>query len=463
MERDPHQLIEGCLIACYAAGLSQCFLYIRGEMALRPGAGGRGAQRGVRGRLRRSQHPGLRAQRRHLPALGSRCLHRGRGDRADRVARGQPGHAPAQAAVLPRRHRPVRPADDRQQRGDAVEPALADASTVSRPTSATARRPRPAPASSPSPATSRRPGVYEVQHGITTFRDLFYDEQFCRGMRASGRELKMFIPGGGSAPWFFPEQLDLPLEARPVGAAGSMLGSGALVVMDDTVDAVVACLRVVRFFARESCGKCTPCREGTNWLEKILQRHARRPRPSRRHRPAARRRRQHQPRPLPGRRLRGRGPGRRCRSRPARPRSARSGRRRWPRWSAPSAASGPSSRPGSPVGRSRSRSTSNRSSRRRLRRRPASPPMSDDRQARRRPTAAQDDADRHRRRARRSRRSRASWSIDAAERTRHLHPAVLLPQPHALRRHVPHVPGRDRRRPGPGPAAGLHDLRGARA
>jgi NADH-quinone oxidoreductase subunit F len=82
----------------------------------------------------------------------------------------------------------------------------------------------------------------------------------------------MFIPGGGSAPWFFPEQLDLPLEARPVGAAGSMLGSGALVVMDDSVDAVVACLRVVRFFARESCGKCTPCREGTNWLEKILRR-----------------------------------------------------------------------------------------------------------------------------------------------------------------------------------------------
>jgi NADH-quinone oxidoreductase subunit F len=116
-----------------------------------------------------------------------------------------------------------------------------------------------------------RPGVYEVQHGITTFRDLLYDEQFGGGIRG-GRELKMFIPGGGSAPWFFPEHLDLPLEARPVGAAGSMLGSGAIVVMDETVDAVAACLRIVRFFARESCGKCTPCREGTSWLEQILQR-----------------------------------------------------------------------------------------------------------------------------------------------------------------------------------------------
>jgi len=116
-----------------------------------------------------------------------------------------------------------------------------------------------------------RPGTYEVEQGVTTFRDLIMSPAYCGGIRA-GHSLKAFIPGGGSSPWFFEEQLDLPLEARPVGAAGSMLGSGALVVMDDTVDAVVACLRVVRFFARESCGKCTPCREGTNWLEKILRR-----------------------------------------------------------------------------------------------------------------------------------------------------------------------------------------------
>ncbi|MCY4663480.1 MAG: NADH-quinone oxidoreductase subunit F, partial [Acidimicrobiaceae bacterium] len=87
-----------------------------------------------------------------------------------------------------------------------------------------------------------------------------------------GHELKMFIPGGGSAPWFFGEHLDLPLEARPVGAAGSMLGSGAIVIMDETTDAVRAAWRVVKFFARESCGKCTPCREGTTWLEQILRR-----------------------------------------------------------------------------------------------------------------------------------------------------------------------------------------------
>jgi NADH-quinone oxidoreductase subunit F len=117
----------------------------------------------------------------------------------------------------------------------------------------------------------RRPGVYEVEQGVTTFEDLIYGDDYCQGIR-DGNQLKMFIPGGGSSPWLFPEHVGLPLEARPVGAAGTMLGSGAIVIMDETTDAVRACLRIVRFFARESCGKCAPCREGTSWEEKILQR-----------------------------------------------------------------------------------------------------------------------------------------------------------------------------------------------
>ena len=117
----------------------------------------------------------------------------------------------------------------------------------------------------------RRPGIYEVEHGVTTFRELFYGDNFCRGIR-DGHELKTFIPGGASAPWFFEEHLDLPLEGRVVSEAGSMLGSGAIVVMDETTDTVKACLRIVQFFARESCGKCSPCREGTGWQEQILQR-----------------------------------------------------------------------------------------------------------------------------------------------------------------------------------------------
>jgi NADH-quinone oxidoreductase subunit F len=116
-----------------------------------------------------------------------------------------------------------------------------------------------------------KPGVYEVEYGVTTFRDLIYAPVYAGGITGD-RALKAFIPGGASAPWFYDEHLDLPLEKATVDKAGSMLGSGAIVVMDETTDAVKACLRVVRFFARESCGKCTPCREGTNWLERILQR-----------------------------------------------------------------------------------------------------------------------------------------------------------------------------------------------
>jgi NADH-quinone oxidoreductase subunit F len=88
----------------------------------------------------------------------------------------------------------------------------------------------------------------------------------------NGGSVKAFIPGGASAMWFFPEHLDMALDKPTVDKAGSMLGSGAIVVMDQSTDMVAACWRIVRFFARESCGKCTPCREGTTWLERVLKR-----------------------------------------------------------------------------------------------------------------------------------------------------------------------------------------------
>jgi NADH-quinone oxidoreductase subunit F len=87
-----------------------------------------------------------------------------------------------------------------------------------------------------------------------------------------GRELKCWIPGGASAPWFTPEVLDEPVTIDDAGRLGSMLGSGAVVVMDDTTNVVAAALSVVRFFAHESCGQCTPCREGTGWMQRILER-----------------------------------------------------------------------------------------------------------------------------------------------------------------------------------------------
>jgi len=114
-----------------------------------------------------------------------------------------------------------------------------------------------------------KPGNYELPHGLT-WRELIFD---VAGGVPNGRKLKTWIPGGASAPWFVPpDHLDLPITKDDTAKAGSMLGSGAVVVMNDSTCVVRAAERVVRFFAHESCGQCTPCREGTSWLELILRR-----------------------------------------------------------------------------------------------------------------------------------------------------------------------------------------------
>jgi NADH-quinone oxidoreductase subunit F len=115
----------------------------------------------------------------------------------------------------------------------------------------------------------RKPGNYELAHGIT-WRELIFE--VAGGIR-DGRGLKCWIPGGASAPWFVPDDhLDLPITKDDTAKAASMLGSGAVVVMNDETCVVRAAERVVRFFAHESCGQCTPCREGTTWMEMILRR-----------------------------------------------------------------------------------------------------------------------------------------------------------------------------------------------
>ena len=117
----------------------------------------------------------------------------------------------------------------------------------------------------------RNPGNYELEMVKTTFRDLIYAPVLGGGIRGSNT-LKAFIPGGVSAPWFGPDQVDLPLGQDEVGDAGSMLGSGSVVVMDSATCMVRAAWRITKFFSRESCGQCTPCREGSGWLERIMYR-----------------------------------------------------------------------------------------------------------------------------------------------------------------------------------------------
>jgi len=270
LERDPHQLIEGCVITCYALGLAQCFLYVRGEMA-------HGQER-VAAALNEAYEAGYVGKN----ILGTEfsvdiVLHWGAGayivgeetalieslEGNRGMPRLKPPFFPAAIGLYgqPTIVNNVETLSNIpwivENSGQAFADIGGEQSTGTRIFAVSGH--------------VKKPGVFEVEFGTTTFRDIIMGDDYAGGIR-DGRTLKAFIPGGASSPWFFEEHLDLPLEKGTVDRAGSMLGSGAIVVMDDTADMVKACHNLVRFFANESCGKCSPCREGTNWLEKILKR-----------------------------------------------------------------------------------------------------------------------------------------------------------------------------------------------
>ncbi len=113
-----------------------------------------------------------------------------------------------------------------------------------------------------------RPGNYEAPMGVT-LREIIYD--FGGGIKG-GKQLKAVIPGGASAPFMTPDQIDTPMDFESIKEIGSMLGSAAITVMDDSVCIVWAAMNLMEFFHHESCGQCTPCREGSAWILQILRR-----------------------------------------------------------------------------------------------------------------------------------------------------------------------------------------------
>lgn len=115
-----------------------------------------------------------------------------------------------------------------------------------------------------------RPGNYELPFGVP-LRELIYSPAYGGGMR-DDRPVKIVVPGGASAPWLTGDQLDVTLDYEALAAAGTMLGSGGVIVLNDTVSAPHVAYKMDEFFKHESCGKCTPCREGTHWLVKVLHR-----------------------------------------------------------------------------------------------------------------------------------------------------------------------------------------------
>jgi NADH-quinone oxidoreductase subunit F len=267
IEKTPHQLLEGILIASRAIGARQAFIYVRGEM----GAGARI----LRNAIDEAAAAGLIGQN----LFGSGCpvdvtLHRGAGayicgeETAQLTSieggRGYPRLKPPFPAVegvfrlptvvnnvetlcnLP--HIVARGADWFRTMGTEKSPGPKIFSVSGH---------------------VKRPGNYELPLGVP-LRTLLAEQ--AGGLR-EGRRLKAVIPGGSSVPVLTAEEADKVLmDFESVAAAGSMLGSGGVIVMDDTTCMVDALYNLSRFYHHESCGQCTPCREGTGWIEKILGR-----------------------------------------------------------------------------------------------------------------------------------------------------------------------------------------------
>ena len=114
----------------------------------------------------------------------------------------------------------------------------------------------------------QRPGNYEIELGIPA-REIVFG---LAGGPPDGRRVKAWFPGGSSAPMLTEAELDLPYSFEAMAEAGSMLGSGSIIIADETISIPELALRTARFYHHESCGKCTPCREGTNWTVKMLER-----------------------------------------------------------------------------------------------------------------------------------------------------------------------------------------------
>ena len=115
----------------------------------------------------------------------------------------------------------------------------------------------------------KKPGVYELNAGSVTLRQLIYDH--CGGILGD-RKLKAVIPGGSSAPVLTADEIDVIVDIEPLMKIGTMLGSAAIMVVHDGYCVVKLLQRITKFYAHESCGQCTPCREGCRWMEDVLHR-----------------------------------------------------------------------------------------------------------------------------------------------------------------------------------------------
>ncbi|HUR46656.1 MAG TPA: NADH-quinone oxidoreductase subunit NuoF [Candidatus Saccharimonadales bacterium] len=290
MHKDPHQLIEGMIISCFANDVRLAYIYIRGEMP----EGARILNRA----LKEARAKGF---------LGKNILGSGF-DLEIHVHRGAGAYICGEETGLieslegkrpyPRIKPPYFPAILGLYMCPTivnnVETLAAVKHIINMGAAEYAKLGMPNNTGTRIVSLSghvKKPGYYEIEVGKATIGELIFHENFGGGLR-EGRKLKAIIPGGSSAKVFKAgekfklkkkgpdgkdieqevDMLDLPYDFDSLMAAGSMSGSGAIIVMDDSVDIVEALANLSEFYAHESCGQCTPCREGSLWMSKALHR-----------------------------------------------------------------------------------------------------------------------------------------------------------------------------------------------
>jgi len=288
--KDPHQLLEGMIISCYANDVHLAYIYIRGEMP----DGARLLNRAL-------------AEARARNFLGKNILGSGY-DLEIYVHRGAGAYICGEETGLieslegkrayPRIKPPYFPAVLGLYQCPTivnnVETLAAVKHIIQMGGTEYAKLGTPNNTGTRIVSVSghvKKPGYYEVEVGKATLGEMIFDPHFGGGLR-EGRTLKAVIPGGSSSKVFKAgekfkmkrkgadgqmatvdvDMLDLPYDFDSLQQAGSMSGSGAIIVMDDTTDIVEALANLAEFYAHESCGQCTPCREGSLWLAKALHR-----------------------------------------------------------------------------------------------------------------------------------------------------------------------------------------------
>jgi NADH-quinone oxidoreductase subunit F len=266
IQKSPHMLIEGLVIAGYAGEISRAFIYIRGEYQYQAdileAAIAEAAQAGYVGER-------ILGSAVSLPLV----LHRGAGayicgeetGLLDSLEgkRGNPRLKPPFPAIEGLYHGPtlINNVETLCTVPHIIRMTGAEYAKIGTETSTGTKVVSVS-------GDVQRPGNYEVDLGIPS-RELIYG---LAGGPFDNREIKFWFPGGSSSPVLTKDDLDIPYDFDSMAKAGSMLGSGAIIVADERRSVLAVALKLATFYAHESCGKCVPCREGTNWTVKMLQR-----------------------------------------------------------------------------------------------------------------------------------------------------------------------------------------------